>query len=103
MANAYKARRDAGIAALAKIPKVKAFRPAGAFYIMVDVRDTGIPSATLAKDLLEEGGVAVLDGNAFGGGGNGYLRLSVATSQELLLSGISRIEAFLQKRLANSR
>ena len=49
----------------------------------------------LADRLLEEAGVALLSGTAFGAAGEGHLRLSYATSRERLLEGLARMGAFL--------
>ena len=51
----------------------------------------------LAHSLLEEAGVAVLPGSAFGNAAAGYLRLSYATSMELLEAGLERMRDFLKK------
>jgi aspartate aminotransferase len=68
------------------------WKPAeGAFYAFPDARGTGMDSMTLADKLLREAHVAVTPGVAFGQAGEGHLRLSFATSDELLESAIERI------------
>ncbi|MBR4226649.1 MAG: aminotransferase class I/II-fold pyridoxal phosphate-dependent enzyme, partial [Candidatus Methanomethylophilaceae archaeon] len=54
-----------------------------------------IPSAKLAEILLKEGHVAVTPGTAFGPGGEGFFRISYATSEDQIQEGISRIKRSL--------
>jgi aspartate/methionine/tyrosine aminotransferase len=54
--------------------------PGGAFYAFPNVAETGFGAKSLADRLLDEAGVAVLAGTAFGEFGEGYLRLSYANS-----------------------
>ena len=63
----------------------------GAFYAFPDARRTGMDSMALADKLLQEAHVAVTPGVAFGQAGEGHLRLSFATSDELLESAVQRI------------
>ena len=56
---------------------------------------TGIASAKLASALLEEAGVALLNGRDFGDAGEGFLRISYASSRENLIEGCRRIRDYL--------
>ena len=76
----FRRRRDALIPRLQEIPGIECHSPAGAFYAFPDVRKLPISSRALADRLLEEEGVALLDGAGFGERGRGYLRLSFAAS-----------------------
>jgi aspartate/methionine/tyrosine aminotransferase len=93
----FRARRDLLVDGLNRIPGVRCVRPAGAFYAFPNVRGTGLDSRDLARRLLEEAGVATLSGDAFGPGGEGYLRLSYANSRTNLEIALRRIEEFLKK------
>jgi aminotransferase len=75
-------------------------RPDGAFYLFVDVRGTGLLSREFAMQLLEEEKVAVVPGDAFGPGGEGFVRCSYATSLERLEAAADRIEKFTARRSA---
>ena len=55
------------------------------------MEETGIPSKDLADLLLQEAGVAGLDGGAFGDYGKGYIRFSYANSLENLMEAVARI------------
>jgi aspartate/methionine/tyrosine aminotransferase len=76
----FRRRRDAIVARLRGIPRVRCSSPAGAFYAFPDVRGLPISAAALADRLLEEEGVAILDGAGFGQSGAGHLRFSFASS-----------------------
>jgi aspartate/methionine/tyrosine aminotransferase len=91
-------RRDRVVAALNGIPGVRCECPAAGFYAFPDVRGAlppGGSSRALADALLEERHVALLDGAAFGPGGDGHLRLSFAASQGVLDEALRRIERHL--------
>ncbi|MBK5186650.1 MAG: pyridoxal phosphate-dependent aminotransferase [Gemmatimonadaceae bacterium] len=85
MITEFAARRELVSARLAAIPGVRIDAPAGAFYAFPDVsaatNAAGITAAQLATTLLQEYGVALLPGTAFGAGGEGHLRLSFATGR----------------------
>ena len=65
--------------------------PTGAFYFFVKHAVPGMDSTALADHLLEKGGVALVPGSAFGSNGEGYLRISYATSLEDCKEGMERI------------
>ena len=65
--------------------------PPGAFYAFPNVRGLGRPSAELADMLLEDAGVALLPGTAFGVQGEGFLRLCYANSIENIEQAVERM------------
>ena len=69
--------------------------PQGAFYAFPNVAEVPIPADELASRLLDEAGVAVLAGSAFGRVGKDNLRLSYANSHENLAAALERMDAFL--------
>ena len=91
----FQRRRDRIVAGLNAIPGITCRLPLGAFYAFPNVRAFGRPAAEIAEYLLEEAGVATLAGDAFGAYGEGYLRLSYATSVEAIDEGLERIAAAL--------
>jgi len=95
----YRIRRDFLQRRLreAGLPSVQ---PDGAFYLFVDVRGTGLSSREFALQLLEEEKVAVVPGDAFGPGGEGFVRCSYATSLERLEAAADRIVKFTARRSA---
>ena len=93
----FRERRDYLVEGLNSIRGISCDTPGGAFYAFANITQTGISSAELASRLLAEAGVAVLSGASFGPCGEGYIRLSYATSMEKLRSGIERMTNLLGK------
>ena len=91
----YQRRRDVLVAGLNAIPGVQCRVPQGAFYVFPNVTAFGRTSNWLAEYLLEEAGVAVLPGSAFGDGGEGYLRLCFANSMQNIQIALERLSAAL--------
>ena len=73
------------------IPGFRCQVPAGAFYAFPNVSALDRSADELADHFLEEAGVAVLPGTAFGRNGEGYLRLSYANSMENLDRALERL------------
>jgi len=88
-------RRDAFCAALNQIPGFHCEIPGGAFYAYANVKATGIDSKTLSDRLLQEAGVACLNGGAFGHYGEGYIRFSYANSLDNLMEATRRIKKMI--------
>jgi aspartate/methionine/tyrosine aminotransferase len=82
MVGMYRCRRTALVEGLNAIPGIRCRMPQGAFYAFPNVTAFRRSSAWLADYLLEEAGVALLPGTAFGANGEGYLRLCFANSLE---------------------
>lgn len=70
--------------------------PKGAFYAFPDIRSTGLTSEEFAEGLLQHSRVAVVPGNVFGEGGEGFIRCSYATSVEQIQKALERIADFLK-------
>ena len=73
------------------------FEPRGAFYAFPKVSITGLDDDTFANRLLQEEKVAVVPGNAFGAGGEGYVRCSYATAYQKIETALERIERFVKR------
>src|SRR5881392_2425855 len=87
----FKRRRDLIVNGLGRLPGVTCALPRGAFYVFPNIKATGRTSADVAERLLQEAGVAVLAGTAFGAHGEGYLRLSYANSEANLKLALDRM------------
>ncbi|MEV5799698.1 pyridoxal phosphate-dependent aminotransferase [Streptomyces collinus] len=95
----YAARRDLVVQGLNSLPGVSCSPPDGAFYAFADIRGTGFAdSASFAQWLLREAAVAVMPGSAFGAGGEGFVRLSFATSPQVLRTALDRMARALAAR-----
>ncbi|MCJ7458951.1 MAG: pyridoxal phosphate-dependent aminotransferase [candidate division Zixibacteria bacterium] len=97
MVKEFKRRRDVIVKGLCDIPKLSCPSPKGAFYVFPNVKKIGWDTKKLADALLNEAGVAVLSGTAFGKFGEGYLRLSYANSVENINKALERMRKFLAK------
>ncbi len=95
MCRVFEKRRDSFFARLSGIPKIKPFKPGGAFYLFVNTRQTGIDSLKLSERLLEEALVAVVPGKPFGS--DDHIRLSFATSDAVLDEAADRIENWIRQ------
>lgn len=93
MCESYHERRDVVVNVLKNEGRY-VYTPQGAFYIMVDIGDSGLDSRQFALRLLEEQKVAVAPGTAFGNFGNNFVRISLATEKNLLLEGVRRLSNF---------
>ena len=93
MVGAFRKRRDTIVAGLNRVDGITCRTPHGAFYVFPNITGLGLgDSATVAARVLNEAGVAVLSGTAFGPAGEGYLRLSYANSLENLELAVQRID-----------
>jgi aspartate aminotransferase len=97
----FRKRRDAMVQALNTVPGFRCTVPAGAFYAFPNVTGTRMPSKELADFLLNEAGVACLNGTAFGRHGDGYLRFSYANSLANIMEAIDRIKKVSAKWAAH--
>lgn len=78
--------------------------PDGAFYVYIDVRETGLDAWQFCERVLEEAYVALTPGKDFGpGGADAYVRLSYATATEGLEEGLRRLALFMQNLEAERR
>ncbi len=93
----FRERRDVVVDGLNRMPGVRCRAPAGAFYAFPNIEATGWEDRALQRALLEEAGVAVLAGSAFGANGRGHLRLSYANSVPNLERGMDRMATFLRE------
>ena len=71
------------------------FEPKGAFYVFPCIQSTGLTSEEFCERLLLEEKVAVIPGNAFGPGGEGYVRACYAASMKDIAESIARMDNFL--------
>jgi len=96
MREQYRQRRDTMLAGLNRLPGVTCLKPAGAFYVFPNISAFGLSSQEMAHYLLQEAGVAVLPGTAFGKQGEGYLRLCYANSLQRIRQALGRLEEALK-------
>ncbi len=73
------------------------FEPHGAFYAFPNIAASGMSDESFAESLLREEHVAVVPGNAFGAGGEGFVRCSYATAYEKLEEALHRMKSFMSR------
>ena len=86
-----KAKRDFVVEAFNKIDGIECLTPDGSFYVFPDIRGTGMTAQQFADYLVEEHGVGVVAGNAFGDRGEGHIRFTYAAPDDILEEGMDRI------------
>jgi len=92
MRDEFDMRRNYMLDRLSKIPNVTAVKPQGAFYVLVNVSQLGLTSQNFADRLLSKSNVAVVPGAAFGD--DRTIRLSYATSIDIIKKGLDRFQDF---------
>ena len=96
MKRQYRRRREIIVNGLNAIDKLSCMEPKGAFYAFANISRTGLKSRDFAIRLLQEKHVVVVPGTGFGEGGEGFVRLSYATSEETIREGLKRINEFVE-------
>ena len=92
----FRRRRAIVQAAVADSPRVSTAPAAGAMYVMLDIRATGLSGETFARRLIEEERIAVMPGESFGAAAAGHLRVALTLPDEDLKEALRRIVAFAE-------
>ena len=96
MVEEFRARRDMIVDGLNQIAGIRCIRPHGAFYVFPDISGTGMTGPQVADRLLNEAGVSVLSGTAFGNVGANHLRISYANSRANITTALERMRSVLE-------
>ena len=97
MVKEYDRRRKLLVNGLNKLG-LKTFEPRGAFYAFPNITASGLDDETFAEALLKEEHVAVIPGNAFGPGGEGFERACYATAYDQIEEALHRMESFMSRQ-----
>lgn len=74
------------------MPKLKVLRLEGTYLVWVDVKELGLPSETIADELMNEGKVFINSGTLYGKkAGEGYLRINIACPRSIMTEGLERM------------
>ncbi len=92
----YNRRRKLLVAGLNRLG-LRTFEPRGAFYAFPNIHASGMDDEAFAEKLLREEHVAVVPGNAFGPGGDGFVRMCYATAYEKIEEALHRMEKFMNR------
>lgn len=100
MRAAYKRRRDLVIRLSHELEseKVKIIPPQGAFYFFLDLRSLNMLSVEMCEKILEEYGVGLVPGSAFGKEGEGFIRICIAASDAAVEAGFRKIVEWAEKQ-----
>jgi len=96
MVTEYDRRRRLLVSGLNRLG-LSTFEPRGAFYAFPNIQASGMDDETFAETLLREEGVAVVPGNAFGPGGDGFVRACYATEYSKIEEALRRMERFMSR------
>jgi aspartate aminotransferase len=95
MLEVFDRRRLRLLEGLRAIPGIECARAEGAFYLFPKMDSFGLSAMDFSAQLLEEEKVAVVPGEGFGA--PGYMRLSYATSDDVIEKGLERLVRFCAK------
>ena len=95
MMEKFKIRRDIVVDGLNSIDGINCKTPLGAFYAFPNISGTGLTSSDFADIALDNYGVALLSGTAFGDYGDNYIRISFANSDDNLREAIARLNRMI--------
>lgn len=100
MRSAYSRRRDLVLRLSRELEyeKVNVIPPQGAFYFFLDLRALNMTSVEMCERILEEEGVGLVPGSAFGEQGEGFIRLCIAASEEDVEAGFRKIVAWAERQ-----
>jgi len=101
MVTEYQRRRDYLVKTINSIKGLSCVKPRGAFYIFVNIKELKISSIDFANFLLEDAKIALVPGTAFGNSGEGYVRISYATSYDDIILACSRLTVSIEKIINN--
>jgi aspartate/methionine/tyrosine aminotransferase len=97
MVEEYDRRRRFIVKQLNNIQGLSCVMPKGAFYVFPDISSLGMPSLKFCGKLLEEEGVSTTPGSVFGKSGEGFVRMSYATSLEIIAEAVNKINEFVNR------
>ncbi|CAG0989786.1 aminotransferase [Anaerolineales bacterium] len=100
MRAAYNRRRELVIRLSHQLEseKVKVIPPQGAFYFFLDLRALNMTSVEMCERILEEEGVGLVPGSAFGEQGEGFIRMTIAASDEDVEAGFRKIVKWAERQ-----
>lgn len=100
MRAAYSRRRDLVLRIVRELKsdRVIVIPPQGAFYFFLDLRALNMSSVEMCERILEEEGVGLVPGSAFGEQGEGFIRMTIAASDEDVEAGFRKIVKWAERQ-----
>ncbi|MDP3339914.1 pyridoxal phosphate-dependent aminotransferase [Frigidibacter sp.] len=99
IADPFRRRREIAARALAGSQAIRAIPSAGAMYVMLDIRATGLSGNAFAERLLEEERIAVMPGESFGAPAAGHCRVAMTIPDDDFAEAMARLAAFADRLL----
>lgn len=90
----FRRRRDLALSILSEQTTVTAIPAAGAMYVMLDIRATGLSGRGFAEALLDTHHIAVMPGESFGQSAAGHIRVALTVNDDRLAEALRRLCAF---------
>lgn len=97
MVRQYARRRKMLVEGLNGIRGISCVPPKGTFYAFVNVKKANMDTDTFCDRLIDEAGLVVIPGNAFGEYGEGFVRMSFAVSDQTIADGLNKLGSFMDK------
>ncbi len=97
MLGEYTRRRRMIVDGLNAIKGISCVAPKGTFYAFANMKGSNMSSDEFCNRLIDEAGLVVIPGDAFGEYGEGYVRMSFAVSDETIIEGLNRLDMFMSK------
>lgn len=97
MVRQYARRRKMLVEGLNSIRGISCTPPKGTFYAFVNIQQAKMDTDVFCDRLIDEAELVVIPGNAFGEYGEGYIRMSFAVSDETIVTGLKKLEGFMNK------
>lgn len=94
MRQQYQQRSFTVVQALSDATGIQLFKPKAGMFVMIDIRPTGLTSPVFARRLLDEYGVSVLLGDAFGHQTEGFVRVGLVEPEHILKAACEKIKSF---------
>ena len=99
IAEPFRRRREIALKCLSGSNAVKAIRPQGAMYIMLDIRSTGMSGETFAEALLDQHHIAVMPGESFGEAAAGHLRVALTVNDDRFEKALTTLIQFAESNV----
>lgn len=80
------------------IPEVGFIKPEGTYQIWLNFRKLGLDDEALLRFIVDEAGLALNAGHTYGSGGEGYMRMNIASPRAMLMSGMEQLAEAVRKR-----
>ncbi|OYT11591.1 MAG: cystathionine beta-lyase [Bacteroidetes bacterium 4572_112] len=81
-----------------RIPQISVHKPEATYLLWFDMKEYGMSHKELTDFFINDVGIAINQGRIFGSGGDGYVRLNVATSREIVMQALNQLEKAIKSR-----